>query len=255
MIVENLKDFADGRGIRIKSQDQIAKEAIENIEKKYNFTVAEIKKNFDQLLFDSEAEAYRIYLESQKEFGKKVLGEFIDYLYKQGHCNSQNDLKIVFGEHFDALDKFFLSIAQSRKARAGKTFERIHNSLFKKLSYPFTEQAVINGKPDFVMPSVDYYRKNPLNCIIFTAKRTLRERWRQIVTEGTRGIGFYLATIDKKISGNQLHEMMNHRIFLVVPKNIKDEYYSNIENVLSFRMFFEDHLDSKFRIWERNGLI
>jgi hypothetical protein len=255
MLVDDLKSFAKDRGIQIKNQDEIVKEAIENINSKYNYSIEEIKNNFDQLLYESEVEAYRIYLESQKIFGKKALGEFIDYLYKNGKCNSQEELKNIFGDHFDALDKFFLSIAQARKARAGKTFEKIHNTLFKKLSYPFTEQAVINGKPDFVMPSVAYYRVNPLNCIIFTAKRTLRERWRQIVTEGTRGIGFYLATIDKKISGNQLQEMMNHRIFLVVPKNIKDEHYSNIENVLSFRMFFEDHLDSKFRIWERNGLI
>lgn len=255
MLINNLKKFAEERGTQIKSQKEIVNEAIANIENKYKFSVTDVKNNFDNLLYECESEAYKIYLKNEKDFGKKVLGEFLDYLYNYGKCNSNSDLKDLFGDHFNVLDSFFLSIAQSRKSRAGKTFERIHNSLFQKLSYPFTEQAVINGKPDFVMPSVEYYRINPLNCIIFTAKRTLRERWRQIVTEGTRGIGFYLATIDKEVSKNQLHEMLVHRIFLVVPKNIKREQYSDVENVLSFITFFEDHLDPKVRMWKRNGVI
>lgn len=255
MLINNLKEFAEKRNIYLKSQEEIAKEAIDKIEDEYKYNTDEIKKNFDQLLYDCEQEAYRIYLENQEEYGKKVLSEFMNYLYDSNKNITREGLVNLFGDHFNVLDKFYLSMSQSRKARAGKTFEKIHNSLFKKLSYPFTEQAVINGKPDFVMPSVEYYRVNPLNCIVFTAKRTLRERWRQIVTEGARGIGFYLATIDKKVSKNQLREMTGHRIFLVVPKNIKDQYYSDSENVLSFTIFFEDHLDHKVKIWKRNSLI
>ena len=131
----------------------------------------------------------------------------------------------------------------------------IHNSLFKILSYPFDEQVVINGKPDFLMPSAEHYRKNPMDCIIFTAKRTLRERWRQIVTEGTRGLGFYLATIDPKVTGSQLKEMLDHRIYIVCPESIREKHYADKVNVLSFSKFFKDHLDPKMESWKRNGII
>ncbi|PJA40973.1 hypothetical protein CO178_01230 [candidate division WWE3 bacterium CG_4_9_14_3_um_filter_34_6] len=107
----------------------------------------------------------------------------------------------------------------------------------------------------FLMPSEAHYKINPMDCIIFTAKRTIRERWRQIVTEGTRGLGFYLATIDDKVSRNQLEEMLNHRIYLVCPEEIRNLHYKNIPNILSFKEFFKDHLDPAMKRWKRKGII
>ncbi|MDO8302248.1 MAG: type II restriction endonuclease [Sedimentisphaerales bacterium] len=91
-----------------------------------------------------------------------------------------------------------------------------------------------------------------MDCIIFTAKRTIRERWRQIVTEGTRGLGFFLATIDTSISDKQLAEMKAHRIYLVVPRDIRmSGKYQEAENVLDFETFFLDHLDPAMARWRR----
>jgi len=130
-------------------------------------------------------------------------------------------------------------------------------TLFKKLNYPFDEQQVINGKPDFLMPSRNHYDTNSMDCIIFTVKRTLRERWRQIVTEGTRGLGFYLATIDESISGKQLGEMRDNRIHLVIPANIKGkvERYTSAHNVITFEEFFRYHLDPAVTRWKERGII
>lgn len=255
MPIDNLKDFAKEKGIEIRKQGEIVQEAIQNIKNIHNYPIQDIKKYFDDLISECESEAYKLYLKSEKDYGSKVLTELIKYTYSKNHCKDFSELGYYIGEHFLLLDRFFLSLSQSRKARAGKTFEIIHNTLFKILSYPFSEQAVINGKPDFIMPSIEYYKRNPLGCIVFTAKRTLRERWRQIVTEGTRGIGFYLATIDEKLTSNQLHEMLEHKIFVVVPKDIKERKYDSTDNVLSFLNFFEDHLDPKVRIWKREGII
>lgn len=158
---------------------------------------------------------------------------------------------------FTDLDRFYLSLTQSRKVRAGSAFEIVLKTLFKTLGYPFDEQQVINGKPDFLMPSRNHYDKNPMDCIIFTAKRTLRERWRQIVTEGMRGLGFYLATIDEEISGAQLGEMLNHRIYIVVPENIKNRIasYRQAPNVITFEDFFRQHLDPAVKRWKENRVI
>jgi len=94
-----------------------------------------------------------------------------------------------------------------------------------------------------------------MDCIIFTVKRTLRERWRQIVTEGTRGFLFYLATIDESIAGRDLSEIRNHRIYLVVPERIRAETYSDQPNVISFETFFELHLDPAMKRWRKNKII
>ncbi len=248
-----LKKYGIKMGITMKDQNAIVEEAILNIKTRYNYTPADIKINFDNLIVETEKEAHKLYKQYEKQYGKALL---VSYLKEKiGASGNENNVSEVIGDCFNLLDEFYLSLAQSRKSRAGKSFETIHNSLFKILQYPFTEQAVINGKPDFLMPSVEYYKKNPMDCIIFTAKRTLRERWRQIVTEGTRGLGFFLATIDEKISDNQLEEMLKHRIYVVCPEDIKNRKYADKVNVMSFKKFFLDHLDPKLESWKRNNII
>ncbi|MBA7639723.1 hypothetical protein ES703_47383 [subsurface metagenome] len=156
---------------------------------------------------------------------------------------------------FSLFDRFFLSLSQARKARAGKTFEKIIRELFRRLNYPFDEHQLINGRPDFLIPSREHFNRNPIDCIIFTVKRTIRERWRQIVTEGTRGLGFFLGTIDTNKSSNELDEMLKHRIYLVVPTNVlsENEQYEAAENVIDFESFFRDHLDPAMVRWHRQN--
>ena len=96
-----------------------------------------------------------------------------------------------------------------------------------------------------------------MDSVIFTLKRTLRERWRQIVTEGTRGLGFYLGTIDEDIAIRDLEEMKTARIYIVVPERIKNvrEDYKKAPNVISFEDFFTHHLDPAMNRWRSQGLV
>lgn len=255
MSIDDLKLFAKRKDTEMPDQKKIAAEATKIITDRFGYAKEAIKQNFDSLLYETEREIYKVYLKYQKQYGKKVINTLIDYLVEVDELKDLEQVGEVLGNHFELLDKFFLSLAQSRKARAGKSFENIHNALFKELDYPFDEQRVINGKPDFIMPSYDHYIANPPDCIIFTAKRTLRERWRQIVTEGTRGLGFFLATIDEDLSENLFAEAHKNRIFIVCPEGIKKRYYPDVINVLSFVQFFKDYLDPAVERWKRNGII
>lgn len=252
-----LKQFAEEQGIELPSQGEILDEATKNIESRYSHDREQIKNRFDSLISETHDEAYRLYLHYEQEYGGRVLGAFFDSLISSGVISDISEVGTVLGKYFNWLDRFFLSLKQSRTSRAGKTFEGITGNLFKALEYPFEEQTIIDdgSTPDFLMPSAARYRTNPLDCIIFTSKRTLRERWRQIVTEGTRGFGFYLATIDEEISKNQLNEIHNNRIYVVVPETIKERCYPKTENVISFSQFFNDHLDPAVERWRRNGII
>lgn len=214
-----------------------------------------LKANFSTLVEELQIDAYNLYLKAEEEAGINAIRQ---------RLKEKTDTKLTAAEvmevasgMFKELDRFFLSLTQSRRTRAGKAFEVILHTLFKKLEYPFAEQQVINGKPDFLMPNREYYDRNAMGCIIFTAKRTLRERWRQIVTEGTRGLGFYLATIDEKVSKTQLGEMKDHRIYLVMPEGIivKKEHYASADNVITFEEFFRHHLDPAVERWRAKNII
>ena len=216
---------------------------------------AYIKKNFSRLVSAIQSSAYTVYLKNQKQSGEYALEKYLTKIIPPKNSAKETISKVA--REFENMDKFFLSIAQSRKARAGGAFEDIIKTLFKRLDYPFEEQQIINGKPDFLMPGKKHYDTNAMDCIIFTAKRTLRERWRQIVTEGTRGLGFFLATIDEKITSTQLKEMKENRIYLVLPASMKKtiKHYATAPNVISFESFFKDYLDPALKRWKKAGLI
>jgi hypothetical protein len=249
-----LRVLAEKAKIKLPKWEEILNEATDNIISKERLEPGVIKNDFDNIFNEICDEGYRIFLSYEEDYGKKVISRYIEELITNNSADINNIAEITGGS-FTVFDRFFLSLSQSRKSRSGKTFEAITRNLFKKLDYPFDMQVVINGKPDFLMPSESHYRSNGMDCIIFTAKRTLRERWRQIVTEGTRGHGFYLATIDSKKSRAELREMLNHRIYMVCPQIIKSECYNNVDNVISFKQFFRDHLDPAMTRWKNNKVI
>lgn len=88
-------------------------------------------------------------------------------------------------------------------------------------------------------------------------KRTLRERWRQIVTEGSRGLLFFLATLDDSQRPSALRQMQDERIYLVVLEGMKESIppYTTALNVISYEDFFEDYLDPAVERWKRSGTL
>jgi len=221
---------------QILSNDQLCNKIAERVLAGENKDY--IKSNFSKILDLMQDGIYEEYLREQHRVGQKILDEQL----------SNND-----HIEFNDLDKFFLSISQSRKSRAGSAFEFIIREMLVRLEYPFSEQVVIGGaKPDYVLPSEKYFLERPLDSILLTAKRTLRERWRQIVTEANKAYGYFLATIDKKVSQNQIKQASEHKVYIVVPISIKQEieHYKSAYNVISFENFFENHLDPAMKRWK-----
>jgi len=246
--------FDDFREMILSPTDVVQKAIQERLAPPNN-TPEYIKNNFSDLIEALQLDAYNIYLKGEEDAGKSVIEDRVrERLVPYA---TVEDVVQATGSMFSELDRFFLSLTQGRRNRAGRAFEIILKTLFRRLNYPFEEQQVINGKTDFLMPHRRHWDNNPMDCIIFTVKRSLRERWRQIVTEGTRGLGFYLATIDEAVSRQQLTEMMRNRIYLVVPRRIKDDtrIYSAQSNVISFEDFFTHHLDPAIARWKATGII
>ena len=107
------------------------------------------------------------------------------------------------------------------------------------------------------MPSMEYYLPYAADATEFTGKRSLRERRHQIVTEGARDLGFFLATIDEDVSPTSNEEMKASQVQLVVLGRVRDlvPHYSAAVNVLSFEDILEDHLDPKMKRWKKHGIL
>ena len=212
-----------------------------------------IKNNFSSLVSDLQLAAYGHYLQAERE----VCGtRLVEYIKSQMTETNSADALSTVQRSFFVFDRFYLSLTQSRRQRAGASFEVVVQTLFRALGYPYTPQPELSGsRPDFVLPSVEHYQVFATDCIIFTCKRTLRERWRQVVTEGLSGQSFYLATIDEGISSPGLAQMKKLNVMVVVPDTIKTKFYSSEHNVISFEQFFDHHLDPSVNRWKATNAI
>ena len=192
---------------------------------------------------------YELYQEAEREIKVPLLAEVLTK--HSGDPEGTADPRALADDLFADLDKFFVSLGNSRKSRAGGSFERHLAFLLKRLGLPFEEKQVINGEPDFLLPNADLYLSNPADVILMTAKRTLRERWRQVIIEGIKTPQYFLATIDERLSSNAIREMAQNRIVLVIPQPIIDrvEKYQAEPNVTSFVGFLDNYLEPTRARW------
>ncbi|BCX70091.1 type II restriction endonuclease [Pseudomonas izuensis] len=148
---------------------------------------------------------------------------------------------------FSELDSIFLSAAQTRKSRAGLSFEHHVARLFKDGRIRHEAQAVFGGRrPDFVLPDVKELNVKG-DAVIVSLKTTLRERWKQLALEKPLG-EIFLATVDDRVSGEAIDEMARNSISLVVPESLKkakESAYDGYDNVITFRQFFDNEVKMK----------
>lgn len=145
---------------------------------------------------------------------------------------------------FRALDAVFLSAAQTRKSRAGLSFERHVERLLVDGRVRHEAQIVLSSRrPDFVLPDVralnDAARRDAL---ILSLKTTLRERWKQLGHE-RKHAAVFLATVDDRVSAQAIDDMQEAGIVLVVPESLKkskEACYVDNSNVISFKVFFSE---------------
>jgi hypothetical protein len=125
----------------------------------------------------------------------------------------------------DGFLGFSLSVQNRRKARAGQALENHLEALFKAngIRYARGAETENRNKPDFLFPGQAEYRDasfDPASLTMLGAKSTLKDRWRQVLSEATRIPEKHLLTLAPGISENQTDEMRAKGLQLVIPSNL-----------------------------------
>ncbi len=212
-----------------------------------------IKEHFSTLVENVQLAAQQQYLEAQQEAVRVAFSDVL--LPLAGPEAAPADIVRVVGDNFYALESFFVGLNQGRRPHA-KAFELLVCKLIA-LHYAHAAQAVIHGQPDFILPSVEHFRRNPGESIIFSVKKTLRDRWRQMLTDQTKPLAFFFATTDEEITQHDLAEMLSSQVWVVVPESVKTgrSDYGAAHNVISFEYFFKVYLDPAVERWRTAGII
>ncbi len=161
-------------------------------------------------------------------------------------------LKSAFTD-LEELLSVSLEIQNRRKSRAGRSLELHLNYIFKIYNLPFTYGGLTEDKkrPDFIFPGEVQYKDAWFpdeRLFLLGAKTTCKDRWRQVLSEGSRAARKYLFTLQQGISGAQLYEMEQAGLTPVIP----EEYHSRLREedrsrVLTLSRFIDMVLDANGR--------
>lgn len=127
-------------------------------------------------------------------------------------------------------------MSQSRKTRGGQDFELQIEGLLKLSQVPY-ERQVTENRTDFIVPSIQVYERNRNEALVLSAKRTLRERWREVAEElfNLRSPNVYLLTADEDVSYGHVEGICKrYNIWLVVWDNLKQSKFADEPLVLGY---------------------
>lgn len=139
---------------------------------------------------------------------------------------------------FSSVDEFIklaLSISNRRKSRTGKSLELNLADIFQgsRLLFQQNEETENKKKPDFIFPSIDAYFNDNFpaeKLIMLGTKTTLKDRWRQVLSEADRIRKKHLFTLQEGVSENQFAEMKASNLTLVAPKKTIAKYPKSTRN-------------------------
>lgn len=167
------------------------------------------------------------------------------------------------GRVYPYIYKIALSNTNSRRSRAGKTFESIIYKVYECLDYSFDSQGKVGRKTftelglgkkvDSILPSVIAYEKRRNKTIVGTMKTSLRERWQEVAEEieRTKIPEIHLLTADEDISSSKAQEMSNHNIIIVAYDWIANsEKLKPMKNIISFEDYLFEEIPSILKFWE-----
>jgi hypothetical protein len=151
------------------------------------------------------------------------------------------------------LWRVFLSRSQSRKQRGGLDFQEQIKHMFQLAGLPFEEQTR-EYHTDFVIPSQQFFARDRTRAIIFSVKRTLRERWQEVVQElyHTNCPNVYLATANEsnKISQEtHIEGLRRFNMHLVVWDDVKQSKFPDEPMVRSYTDFATQDIQTFRGFW------
>jgi len=165
---------------------------------------------------------------------------------------SGKNLDATFDILFDEIWWVMQSRSQSRKSRGGSDFQYEVEGMLRLCKIPFTSQAK-KERTDLILPSSSFFDTNRSKSIVMSLKRTLRERWSEVVNElyALRAPNVYLAVAEEQgeISDEKVKKITDYNIHLLVWDNVKEIDFPDDPNVMGYSQFANDEIQSFRRYW------
>lgn len=171
---------------------------------------------------DDPDETLLLWMDREEQLFRRLERRIVDARLHSGFVSRD-------GADVDGFLHFSLSVQNRRKSRAGQALENHLEALFTAHLVQFARGAETENRnrPDFLFPGPIEYRDAGFPTAKLTmlgAKSTLKDRWRQVLSEAARIDEKHLLTLEPSISENQTDEMKAKHLQLVIPKRLHSTF-------------------------------
>jgi hypothetical protein len=202
-----------------------------------------LRRVFDQTLVVLERYERKVYITALKEVAKRRRSELVGK-------DIEDSLEILM----DDIWKVMQSRSQSRKSRGGSDFELELQGLLELCGITYTAQAA-KERTDLIIPSLKFFQRDRTKSIIVSAKRTLRERWKQVAEElyATRSPNVYLAVAEEigQITKEKADAVWKYNIHLLVWDDLKKSDFPSHPGVIGYSEFATVEIPTFQRHWTK----
>lgn len=251
------------------------------LEEKGNYKQQIKDQNVSQCIADLREDVWQMFLQDEIEFNAVLMRDLHKKLdtpqnilegilkreiFSKSGAELKQSIKDVCGEYagrvFPYIYEISLSNTQSRRSRAGKTFEAIIYKIYEELGYEYDSQSKVGRKVfdklglgkkvDSILPNVNRFAQRRSKTIIGTMKTTLRERWQEVAEEieRTKIPQIHLLTADEDISKSKAQEMSNHNIIVVAYNWVAgSDSLKDMKNIISFEDYIFKEIPDIFKFW------
>jgi len=200
------------------------------------FTKKYLIMNFCEVIELTFHESYKLYQKYETQFIarkiRKVLPEDKSRVFT---FIEVEELSAKVGKISIELEK---SLSQSRKSRAGRTFEIIVQKLLKICginSERVTNEYKKKGlrRLDLVVPDLLTALNSPDSAHFLSLKTSLKDRWKLVIEDQKPGQRTHFLTLlqHETLSSNILEKIFDRGIILYIPDNIKIKEFQNDSRV------------------------
>jgi hypothetical protein len=174
-------------------------------------------------------------------------------------------IKEICGEYagrvFPYIYRLSLSNTQSRRSRAGKSFEAIIYKIYENLGYEYDSQSKVGRKTfdslglgkkvDSILPNIKCYAERRNKTIIGTMKTSLLN-WDEIANEiGRKNPVIHILTVDECISKSKVQEIANHNIIIINYDWIANsDTLKSMKNIISFEEYLFKEIPFYINFWK-----
>lgn len=171
---------------------------------------------------DGPDDALVLWMEREEQLFRRLERRIVAERISEGFATDE-------GADVDGFLSFSLSVQNRRKARAGAALEHHLAAVLDahEIRYVRGAETENRNKPDFLFPGQVEYRDPafpPGRLTMLGAKSTLKDRWRQVLSEAVRIEQKHLLTLEPSISENQTDEMSAKNLQLVIPKKLHETF-------------------------------